>query len=366
MTNPAGISEPLPIAFYAPMKPPTHPTPSGDRKMARLLFDALRQAGMAPELASEFRSHSAKPDPERFAALKAEGAAEAARLIEIYQARPPERRPKLWFTYHLYYKAPDHLGPRVAAALGASYVVAEASRSPKRLQDGWAESAADAEAGLDLADVILCLTERDRPALVKQLLSTQHLEMFPPFLDAGRRPPPKPNPTPPFRLLTVAMMRPGDKLDSYRTLAAALTALSARGGPEWVWEIVGDGPALAEVAALTAPLGDRVRLLGRVDEEAKLRALYSAAHLLVWPGVGEAFGMSYLEAKAMQTAALAEDRPGVRDVLSGGGGRMVPPDRPDLFADAIAELLSNPAALLELGREGRADVSARHGLDAAA
>ena len=355
-----------PIAFYAPMKPPTHPTPSGDRKMAQLLLEALRRAGTAPELASEFRSHCSKPDPAQFAALKTEGAAEAERLIKTYQARPPEQRPQLWFTYHLYYKAPDHLGPRVAAALGAPYVVAEASRSPKRLRDAWAESAADAEAGLDLADVILCLTERDRPALAAQLLSTQHLAMFPPFLDAGRRPPPKPEPTPPFRLLTVAMMRPGDKVSSYRTLTAALTMLTENSGPDWRWDIAGDGPARQEVAALTAPLGDRVRLLGRVDDEIELRALYGAADLLIWPGVGEAFGMTYLEAKAMETPALAEDRPGVRDVLSGGGGRLVPPDRPDLLADAVAGLLNDPATLIKMGRQGRADVAARHGLDAAA
>jgi len=29
------------IAFYAPMKPPTSPRPSGDRRMARLLMQAL-------------------------------------------------------------------------------------------------------------------------------------------------------------------------------------------------------------------------------------------------------------------------------------------------------------------------------------
>jgi hypothetical protein len=33
------------IAFYAPMKPPDHPQPSGDRRMANLLMQALRLAG---------------------------------------------------------------------------------------------------------------------------------------------------------------------------------------------------------------------------------------------------------------------------------------------------------------------------------
>ena len=33
------------IAFYAPLKPPDHDTPSGDRRMARLLLAAFKVAG---------------------------------------------------------------------------------------------------------------------------------------------------------------------------------------------------------------------------------------------------------------------------------------------------------------------------------
>ncbi|WP_035670480.1 hypothetical protein [Azospirillum brasilense] len=44
------------IAFYAPLKSPTHPVPSGDRRMARLLMAALERAGHAVTLASTLRS----------------------------------------------------------------------------------------------------------------------------------------------------------------------------------------------------------------------------------------------------------------------------------------------------------------------
>ena len=44
------------IAFYAPMKPPTSPRPSGDRLMARLLMSALKHAGHDVSLVSKFRS----------------------------------------------------------------------------------------------------------------------------------------------------------------------------------------------------------------------------------------------------------------------------------------------------------------------
>ena len=44
-----------PVAFYAPLKPPDHPIPSGDRRMARVLLRALASAGQAVELASRLR-----------------------------------------------------------------------------------------------------------------------------------------------------------------------------------------------------------------------------------------------------------------------------------------------------------------------
>ena len=55
-------------AFYAPMKPPDHPRPSGDRTMARALMAAMEQAGFAAEVASELRSRDGSGD----AAVQAE------------------------------------------------------------------------------------------------------------------------------------------------------------------------------------------------------------------------------------------------------------------------------------------------------
>ncbi len=51
-----------PIAFYAPMKAPTHPTPSGDREMARGIFKLLNNNGYDAILASELRIYDGKGD----------------------------------------------------------------------------------------------------------------------------------------------------------------------------------------------------------------------------------------------------------------------------------------------------------------
>ena len=51
------------IAFYAPMKPPDDPVPSGDRTMARALVAALASSGLGEvELASRLRNRDPKGD----------------------------------------------------------------------------------------------------------------------------------------------------------------------------------------------------------------------------------------------------------------------------------------------------------------
>src|SRR5213593_2418598 len=98
------------IAFYAPLKPPDHPVPSGDRRVAQLFLDALRLAGHEPFLASRLRTFDGTGHPARQAHLAALGRRTAARLLRHWQEMPGTA-PRLWFTYHLYYKAPDWLGP---------------------------------------------------------------------------------------------------------------------------------------------------------------------------------------------------------------------------------------------------------------
>src|SRR5215218_4900626 len=98
------------VAFYAPLKSPDHPVPSGDRRVARLLLDALRLAGHEPFVASRLRAHDGEGDPERQQRLAAIGRHMADRLLCRWR-RHPNETPELWLTYHLYYKAPDWLGP---------------------------------------------------------------------------------------------------------------------------------------------------------------------------------------------------------------------------------------------------------------
>lgn len=332
------------VAFYAPMKSPRDPAPSGDRTMARLFVKALELAGFTPELASELRTFDKHGDPDRQEVLRAASMAEADRLIASFEARPAAARPEAWFTYHLYYKAPDWIGPRVAAALAIPYAVAEASRAGKRANGPWALGHTGTEAALAQAAAVLAITALDRAALERNKPASQRLLDCPPFLDLDewpqRRVRGRPDGVPARRrLLTVAMMRRGDKLASYRLLAEALARLDP---DAWRLDVVGDGEARSEVEGLLAPFGDRIRLLGRVDDRRDLSRLYGAADLLVWPAVNEAYGMALLEAQAHGCPVVAGAYGGVASVVEDGRtGILTRPGDVASFATALATLITD-------------------------
>lgn len=348
------------IAFYAPLKPPDHQTPSGDRRVARLLLDALRLAGHNPFLASRLRSFD--PDGARQARTEQRGRRAAERLITGWRARP-EAAPGLWFTYHLYHKAPDWLGPAVAAALGIPYVVAEASLAAKRAGGAWDIGHRAVEAALRRADRVIGLNTADRAGVMPALAHRERFVALAPFLDARRYNAGGRGRSSPPRLVAVAMMRPGDKAASYRLLGAALGQLLDL---DWTLDVAGDGPAHAEVAAALAPLGARVRYWGARGED-EIARLLAGADLFVWPAINEAFGMALLEAQASGLAVVAGDSGGVGDVVADGvTGRLAPAGDAVAFADAVRALLEDPARRAAMGEAARDKVRREHDLPAAA
>ena len=81
------------IAFYAPLKAPDHPVPSGDRQMSRLLIAALRHAGYEVEVASALRAYMSEPSVNALSSLAERACAEIARLEREWQASgPPDLR----------------------------------------------------------------------------------------------------------------------------------------------------------------------------------------------------------------------------------------------------------------------------------
>lgn len=361
------------IAFYAPLKPPDHPVPSGDRRVGRALIAALGRAGHEVRLASRLRSWDGAGDAARQRRIERLGGRLASRLIRRYRSEP-RLRPELWLTYHLYHKAPDWLGPAVASALAIPYVVVEASSARKQASGCWAMGHAASAAAIARADALINLNGDDREGLLELVGAPARITHLAPFIETAAYAEAKPararlaeryglDLARPW-LLAVAMMREGAKLASYRVLAEALRLIE---GLDWQLVIVGDGPARGEVEALLAPLAaGRARLLGALAADA-LPSLYASADLYLWPAIHEAFGMAFLEAQAAGLPVVAGRERGVPEVVrEGEAGLLVPPRDARAFAGAVATLLADPCRRRAMGARARAIASAEADIGAAA
>ncbi|HLE67450.1 MAG TPA: glycosyltransferase family 4 protein [Burkholderiales bacterium] len=366
------------IAFYAPLKAPSHGTPSGDRRVASLFVEALQHAGHHVELVSSFRSYDGRGDATRQAALRVQGLEVARRLVAGWRDGPIAARPDLWFTYHVYYKAPDWLGPHASATLGVPYVIAEASYAPKRAGGAWSLGHESSREAVRQADLVVSPTRFDMVCLETLVAGRERIVLLPPFLDPQ-----------PFRaarlardahrarlatmhgidaqvpwIVVAAMMRPGDKTASYRQLAEALARIADL---RWQLVVAGDGTARSEVeAVLEAAAPGRSRLLGALSLN-EIAAMYGAGDVCVWPAVNEAYGMAMLEAQAAGVPVVSCAERGVPDVVvDGRTGLLAPPGDMEALAQFARMLLLDPERRAAMGRAAAEFAAGERSLGAAA
>jgi glycosyltransferase involved in cell wall biosynthesis len=312
--------------------------------MARLLMQALVEGGFDVELASRMRAFRAEPGP--LADIEPEARAEKIRLAQEWSRGG---KPDLWFTYHVYYKAPDLIGPGLAREWHIPYVTAEASYAAKRDRQGWAEAQALIRDAVGLAHVNLCFTDRDRPGL-EAVAPHARFASLTPFIDTSAYEAFSPA-SPDARLMTIAMMRKGDKFASFTMLAEALMLITDL---PWHLTVIGDGPVRAETLALFARLpAGRIHWRGEVPAESVPAALREGG-IYVWPGCGEAFGMAYLEAQAAGMPVVAQATAGVPAVVRHERtGLLTPEGDVVAYAAAIRALLANGARRRAYGEAAR-------------
>jgi glycosyltransferase involved in cell wall biosynthesis len=354
------------VLLHTPLKPPDSPVASGDRAMARGLHRLLVRLGHKVVMPQSSRVAPGIPPPQTHLALERQARRQATRLVARWHAlsaRHPERF-DLWLTYHCWYRKPDWLGPLVSRALGIPYVIVEASHAPRRAQGPTRIGHRAVERALAAADLVLTVNPRDWAGVATRLQPGARQLFLPPFIDArpfralSRR-----APNDPPVLLSVGMMRPRDKLASYRVLAASFALLKDR---PWQAVLVGDGPARAEVEALMTPFGSRVRFLGAVPPHA-LPAIYAAADLYLWPAINEAYGMAFLEAQAAGLPVVAGRTGGVPAVVADGEtGLLTPVGDAGSFASAVRRLLDDPAERARLAANAARRVARDHDDPAAA
>jgi glycosyltransferase involved in cell wall biosynthesis len=128
--------------------------------------------------------------------------------------------------------------------------------------------------------------------------------------------------------------------------------------PEVQWVLVGDGELKGTLEAQCRRLGlaEDVHFLGWRDDIPELLAL---CNLFVLPSLGEHFGRVLIEAMAMEKAVVATDAGGVPEVVvHGETGLLVPPGQPKEMADAVVDIVKDPARAARLGKAGRKRVEA--------
>ncbi|HTU30224.1 MAG TPA: glycosyltransferase [Solirubrobacteraceae bacterium] len=136
-----------------------------------------------------------------------------------------------------------------------------------------------------------------------------------------------------------------------------VAAFVRRSHPDVTFLIVGDGPRRAELEVRATELGvqDVVRLTGARDDA---RALIALSDLLVFSSDWEGLSIAALEALAAATPVVTTDVAGMRELLSGGAGTIVPGRDPADLAGAISALLSDEPRRLEMARIGQQKIAA--------
>ncbi len=127
----------------------------------------------------------------------------------------------------------------------------------------------------------------------------------------------------------------------------------ARRLPELQFLIAGEGPERPALEALirSSGIGDRVRLLGQVDERV---AFYSALDVFVLSSLYEGLPMALLEAMAMGLPCVSSNLPDIFHALRGGrDGRLCLPSEPETFVEAISQFVHNKQLARDFGSAAR-------------
>lgn len=342
--------------FYSPFVKADAEAPSGASQMASLLRRALVMSGVelsAPVLPS---TYDGKGDATRQEEARRTSLDAAERLV-VQISKGEVTRPDFWFSYHVYYKSPDWIGPEVSRRLSIPYIIAEGSHAPKRQGGPWAMAHGATTEALKAASLLLAMTQFDRFCL--EWIDATRVRDLRPFIDTSPFASVERKAAEGVRLLAVGMMRNERKKESYRLLA---DALRLAGEPLLSLTIAGDGKFRGEVEGYFAGLSN-IRFLGAVTRE-RLPALMADADVCAWPGVGEAYGLAYLEAQAAGLPVVALRERGVVDVTVDSETALLS-DAAGL-ASSIKRLANDPALRASMSVRARAFACGERSLEVAA
>jgi glycosyltransferase involved in cell wall biosynthesis len=121
--------------------------------------------------------------------------------------------------------------------------------------------------------------------------------------------------------------------------------------------LVGDGERREYLRSVSARLGleDSIVWLGFQEDPRRYISLFDV--LLMSSYTVETFSIAILEALSMGKIVIATDIGGASEMIEDGcNGFLVPPRRPELIADKVSRLLSNPSELATMSKRTRSVV----------
>ena len=123
--------------------------------------------------------------------------------------------------------------------------------------------------------------------------------------------------------------------------------------PDAMFAIAGEGPAREHLQSLVARLGltDHVHFIGYLQRERELANCYAAADVFVFASRTETQGLVLLEAFAQGRPVVSTAHLGTTSILQSGCGARVAPEKPEAFAQAIADILEDPARAARLSEQ---------------
>ncbi len=187
------------------------------------------------------------------------------------------------------------------------------------------------------------LLARGLPGPIEVIPNGVDLDAFRPASPAERTPDPT--------LLYLGRIKRYKRVD----LILRAVALLRDRGLHVRFRVAGSGDARTALERLARSLGiqDRVEFLGFVDDATK-HELFRTSWLHVLTSAKEGWGISNVEAAACGTPTVASDAPGLREsVRHGETGLLVPHGDVEALADAIQQVVTDPAILERLGEGAR-------------
>lgn len=207
-----------------------------------------------------------------------------------------------------------------------------------------------------LGDVIVAISQAERLAMLARGVPDRRLRVV---LNGTLGSPRTMQSAPPALTLTRPCVTTLCGLEHRKGVHDVIDAFArvAKRAPDWRLVIAGDGPerqALLDQAARSG-CAERIDFIGHVEAP---MSILSQSDLFVQASYAEPFGLSILEARAAGCAVIGTRVGGIAEQLADDRfGTSVPPGRPDLIAEVILHLMTNPKALHDARLKARENLA---------